>query len=293
MLSDPVARARRFQRAVTTEVGALDSSFLGRGRPLGVARVMNAIGHGITDVADLRTYLKMDSGLMSRFLRTLEDEGLITVKPAPSDARRRIARLTDAGFSEFTAYEFLSDAQAAAMAARHPKPEILLAAMDVVATALTFDRLKIERVSPTDKRAIACLAAYYAELAKRFEGGFDVTLSADPEASDMEHPRGAFLIALTDGMPIGCVGLKGTDKGYAEIKRLWVADQARGLGLAGRLMDVIETEARSLGITCLRLDTNFALPEAIAFYRKRNWTEIDRFNDDPYPDLFFEKIIAV
>jgi len=32
---DPVSRVRRFNRAVTSEVGALDTSFLGRGRPLG------------------------------------------------------------------------------------------------------------------------------------------------------------------------------------------------------------------------------------------------------------------
>jgi GNAT superfamily N-acetyltransferase len=105
----------------------------------------------------------------------------------------------------------------------------------------------------------------------------------------MIRPRGAFILALSDGLPIGCVGLKGTEKGYAEIKRLWVAPSARGLGLAHRLMAAVETSARDLGIALLRLDTNRALPEAIAMYRKSGWTEIDRFNDDPYPDFFFEK----
>ena len=57
MLVDPVARVRRFNRAVTSEVGALDTSFLGRGRPLGAARVLNAIGNGRSDVAEIRAYL--------------------------------------------------------------------------------------------------------------------------------------------------------------------------------------------------------------------------------------------
>ncbi len=48
MLSDPVARTRRFHRAVTTEAGVLDASFLGRGRPLGPARVLNASGEGLS-----------------------------------------------------------------------------------------------------------------------------------------------------------------------------------------------------------------------------------------------------
>jgi hypothetical protein len=43
------------------------------------------------------------------------------------------------------------------------------------------------------------------------------------------------------------------------------------------------------GIALLRLDTNSALAEAGQLYRRTGWTEIPRFNDDPYPDLFFEK----
>ncbi|KAB2540841.1 PadR family transcriptional regulator [Salipiger aestuarii] len=290
-LTDPIARTRRFHRAVTTESGVLDSSFLGRGRPLGPARVLNAIGHGRQDVADIRAFLRLDSGLMSRLLRGLEDEGLITLHSAPNDARRRLATLTDAGAAEFAAYESLSDAQVSGILNRHARPEALLAAMDIVATALGIDRTEIVETPPTDPRAIACLTAYYDELAQRLATGFDVSLSADPETQDMTPPRGAFLLALSDGMPIGCVGLKATDKGYAEVKRLWTAPAARGMGLAKRLMDQLETRARTLGITRLRLDSNSALLEAIAMYRKAGWTEIDRFNDDPYPDHFFEKAL--
>jgi DNA-binding MarR family transcriptional regulator/N-acetylglutamate synthase-like GNAT family acetyltransferase len=286
---DPVARVRRFNRAVTSEVGALDNSFLGRGRPLGAARVLNAIGHGCSDVAAIRDYLGLDSGLMSRLLRGLEGEGLVKTVPHPDDARRRIARLTKEGRREFDAYEALSDAQAEAMLRRHPRRGELLAAMDVVAAALGRDRVAIEERDPRCEDARYCLGEYYAELARRFEQGFDVSLSRDPEARDMIRPRGAFLVAMSDGVPIGCVGLKGTDRGYAEIKRLWIAPAARGLGLARRLMQAAEDAARALSIEVLRLDTNKALPEAIKLYRSSGWTEIDRFNDDPYPDSFFEK----
>ncbi|WP_236638202.1 hypothetical protein [Mangrovicoccus ximenensis] len=63
---DPVARFRRFARAATAELGALDQSFLGRGRPLGAARVLNAIGRGQEDLAEIRAHLGLDSGLASR-----------------------------------------------------------------------------------------------------------------------------------------------------------------------------------------------------------------------------------
>ena len=56
-----------------------------------------------------------------------------------------------------------------------------------------------------------------------------------------------------------------------------------------RNMTEAETHAREMGVTTLMLDTNSALPEAAGLYQRLGWTEIDRFNDDPYPDLFFEK----
>ncbi|MFN5688798.1 GNAT family N-acetyltransferase [Bradyrhizobium sp.] len=286
---DPISRVRRFNRAVTSEVGALDTSFLGRGRPLGAARVLNAIGHGRSDVAELRDYLVLDSGLMSRLLRPREEAGLVTTKPQPEDARRRIAKLTAAGRREFEAYETLSNAQAESMLARHSQPEALLAAMDMVAAALGRSRISIDLLDPRSEPARYCLGEYYAELSRRFARGYDVALSRDPDATDMIAPRGAFFVALSDGLPLGCVGLKGAGSPLAEIKRLWVAPAARGLGLARRLMDAAETAARQLLITTLRLDTNSALGEAMQLYRRTGWTEIERFNDDPYPDLFFEK----
>ena len=258
MSLDTVSRIRRFSRAVTSEVGALDTSFLGRGRPLGAARVLNAIGHGRSDVADIRDYLGLDSGLMSRLLRGLEKDELIETVQHPDDARRRIARLTKAGRSEFEAYEDLSNSRAEALLAHHPHPDALLAAMDLVASALGCERIVIEERDPGCDEALYCLGEYYAELARRFEEGFDVSLSRDPEATDMICPRGAFLIAMSDGLPVGCVGLKGAGGEFGEIKRLWVAPCARGLGLARRLMNAAEVAARSLSMTTLRLDTNRA-----------------------------------
>ncbi|GKY87192.1 bifunctional helix-turn-helix transcriptional regulator/GNAT family N-acetyltransferase [Sinisalibacter aestuarii] len=289
MLPDPIARIRRFNRAVTRETGALDGSFLGRGRPLGAARVLNAIGQGIDDLARLRGYLGLDSGLASRLLRGLEAEGLIETRPRPEDARRRSLHLTDAGRREFDAYERLSNESAATILAAHPRPEALLAAMDLVASALGRNGIEIAAADPQSDEARYCLGEYYAELNRRFDTGFDPARSRDPEAADMSPPRGIFLTARSDGLPIGCAGLKGHDGRWAEVKRVWVAPAARGLGLARRMMDRIEAEARTLAIPLLRLDTNSALPEAVALYTRLGWREIPRFNDDPYPDTFFEK----
>ncbi|MCA0042619.1 GNAT family N-acetyltransferase [Celeribacter litoreus] len=149
----------------------------------------------------------------------------------------------------------------------------------------------ISVAAPDSPRARAAMQAYYGELAERFETGFDPDVAAPLADDAMCPPKGVFLIATRGDDTLGCVGLKGTDYGYAEIKRLWVSPAARGLGLAKRLMSEAEVHAKALGITTLRLDTNSALPEAAGLYQRLGWHEIERFNDDPYPDLFFEKTV--
>ena len=288
MMPDPIARLRRFNRAVTSELGVLDQSFLGRGRPLGPARVIHAIGAGTCEVSSIRDLLNIDKALLSRLLKGLEAEGLLTLAPDPADGRRRIATLTEAGAAEFAAYQSLSDDHAARLLARAPDAEALLAAMDLVANAFARDRVRIIQADPRSDDALYCLGEYYSELARRFERGFDVSLSRDPEAEAMKPPKGAFLMAMSDGLPLGCVGLKGGAE-YGEVKRLWIAPAARRMGLSRAMMDAVEAEARALGLPLLRLDTNSALPEAVALYRATGWTEIPRYNDDPYPDVFFEK----
>jgi DNA-binding MarR family transcriptional regulator len=136
MTPDAIPRIRRFTRAVAAARDALDTAFLTRGRPLGAARVLTAIGQGRTDVAAIRAEFDLDSGLMSRLLRSLEAEGLIETRRDRYDARRRIARLTPAGQAECAAYEDLAHAQARAMIAGHADPDSLLAAMDLIAAAL-------------------------------------------------------------------------------------------------------------------------------------------------------------
>ncbi|MDF2231863.1 bifunctional helix-turn-helix transcriptional regulator/GNAT family N-acetyltransferase [Albimonas sp. CAU 1670] len=289
-----LCRIRRFNRAVVAEIGALDASFLGRGRPLGEARMIHAIGRGDPEagreVAEIRAELRLDSGLASRLLRSLEAQGLAEVRRHPDDGRRRVARLTAAGRAENTAYDRLSDRRAGALIERHGRRggAALLEAMDRVACALGADRIAIKRVDPASDAALSCLERYYDELARRFPKGFEVSLSRDPQAGDMRPPRGAFLVASLEGMPLACAGLKGGED-FAEVKRVWVAPAARGLGLASRMMEAVEAEARALGIPLLRLDTNRALPEAASLYRRLGWAEIARFNDDPYAELFFEK----
>ena len=288
-LTDPIARIRRFNRAVTRESGALDASFLGRGRPLGTARVLWQIPRLNGDIAAIRADLDLDSGLFSRTLRGLETEGLIALARHPTDARRRIARLTDKGRAEVAIYDGLNDARAARILAAAPSATALLTAMDLIATALT--PIIIRPADPDDPAALWCLGEYFALLCARIPGiNQDHVPLPDPKADLYRPPHGAFLIAWSDTLPVACVSLRtleptlGPDLG--EVKRLWVAPEARGQGLARRLMLAIEDQARALGLTSLNLDTNAALTEAIAFYEKTGWTPTDAYSGFPSTHWF-------
>ena len=105
----------------------------------------------------------------------------------------------------------------------------------------------------------------------------------------MAPPSGLFVLARLDGDAIGCGGLKRLDKATGEIKRVWTAPPARGMGVARRVLRTLEAAARDMGLRTLRLDTNRALTEAHALYRKEGFREVARFNDNPYAHHWFEK----
>src|SRR6516162_1885684 len=100
MDSEMIEQVRRFNRTVTQRIGALDDAFLSRGRPLGQARLLWEIGPEGVDVRRLRSRLDLDSGYLSRLLRSLESDKLISVEPSDADGRVRTARLTGRGRAE-------------------------------------------------------------------------------------------------------------------------------------------------------------------------------------------------
>jgi GNAT superfamily N-acetyltransferase len=97
------------------------------------------------------------------------------------------------------------------------------------------------------------------------------------------------VIARLEGEAVGCGGFKRVDKATGEIKRVWTAPSARGLGVARRIVRTLEAAAREAGLKTMRLDTNRALTEAHALYRGEGYREVVRFNDNPYADHWFAK----
>ncbi len=291
MRADQIAQVRQFNRLVTQRVGALDDHFLGRGRPLGASRLLYEIGARGADLRALRQRLGLDAGYVSRLTKALAKEGLIQLAPAAGDQRVRRARLTARGRREIRELNDRSDRLAARLlGAVSPKyRERLVAAMADVHRLLRVAGLVVERVHPANPAARWCVAQYFAELDRRFPGGFDPAASLPADDRDLVPPRGAFLVASIDGERVagGCV--KTTAPHVGSLKRMWVADAARGLGIGRRMLAALEDQARALGITTLRLETNKTLQEAIALYRSAGYRAAAPFNADPYATHWFEK----
>lgn len=108
----------------------------------------------------------------------------------------------------------------------------------------------------------------------------------------MSAPDGAFVVVRTDDVVIGCGGVLRLDDETAEIKRMWIDPDWRGLGLAGRLLAHLETTALEMHKARVVLDTNESLSEAIAMYGRFGYTPIERYNDNPYAHHWFEKHLA-
>ena len=289
-----ISQVRRFNRVVTQRVGALNDRFLARNRPLGEARLLWEIGVQGRDVRSLRTQLGLDSGYVSRLLRSLEAAGLVVVGPKDSDKRVRIARLTPSGHSERAVLDRRSDALAVSLLAplsRNQRAR-MVAAMADVERLLSAAMVQVASVDPADPRARYCLNAYFAELDRRFDKGFEPARSISADEHELRPPAGLLLLVSLGADPIGCGALKFHGNAAAELKRMWVAESARGLGVGRRLLSELEERAANSGATAVRLETNHALIEAISLYRSAGYVEVSPFNKEAYAHHWFEKQVG-
>jgi len=292
MREHDVPTVRRFNRTVTQRVGALSDQFLSRDRPLAVARLLWEIGAEGGEVVMLRSRLGVDAGQMSRMLRALEADELVMVTPSDADGRVRVARLTAKGLAERALLDQRSDALAASILAPLPPDQRaeLVAAMRTVERLVTASLVELREVDPESADAQRCLRAYVAELNRRApDRGFDPRKGATAEPHEVRPPNGAFVVVYLRGEPVGCGAVKHHPGAVTDVKRMWLAESARGLGLGRRLLERLEGLAREHGSTEAHIETSDVLPEALALYRSAGYVEVAPFNDEPFADRWFSK----
>ncbi len=287
-MTDLISALRRFNRTWSQRIGALDDSFLGTGRALGPSRLLFEIGYAGSPVLQLRDRLGLDSGYLSRLLRQLESEGLVELVTDPNDRRRRFACLTAQGRVAWQQLEVGSDEAARRLIdplsdrQRRQLGEVLRTAERILRAATVELRI----IAASSPHAQVALQAYFDELDRVFTGGFD--LGASPTGQD---PGTTFVAAISDGEPVACGVLLPLGAGFSEIKRMWVHADWRGLGLGARMLRRLEDEAESQGYRGVRLDTNSSLATAISMYTSAGYRPIERYNDNPYAQHWFEKVL--
>ncbi|MEU2615379.1 GNAT family N-acetyltransferase [Micromonospora sp. NPDC007271] len=147
---------------------------------------------------------------------------------------------------------------------------------------------------PRAPEAATLLREYMAEMVRRWHGRperpAEVTEAlAEMPSDDLAPPTGLLLLARHDGHLAGCAGLRWRP-GWAELTRVYVRPAYRGTG-GGAALDAVEAYARAAGADRIRLDTRADLVEARALYARHGYVEIPAFNEGPYAQHWFEKLL--
>lgn len=288
-----ILQVRSFNRVVAERIGALDDRFLQTSRPMNESRLLWEIGADGEELRVLRDRLDIDSGYLTRVLQRLERQGLIKVRTSPADRRVRRATLTKAGLKERQVLDQRSDDLAIDILENLTERQrrLLVSAMERVERLLQASMVHFDIEDPQHVDAEWCFGHYFAELNARFENGFNPEQSISADAHELVPPKGLLLVARLRGEAVGCGALKFHGKQFAEVKRMWMVERMRGLGIARRLMRALEGYAAEAGVRQLRLETNQALREAIALYKSDGYSEVKAFNTEPYAHHWFQKPI--
>ena len=289
---DAVDVVRRFNRTVTQRVGALQSGYLARDRSLGASRVLWEIGTQGRDVRDLRATLDLDSGYLSRLLRSLERAGLARTQADPEDGRVRAVRLTPAGIAERAALDDESNTLAWSLIEplNQAQRARLLEAMTTVERLLTAGLVDDPDRGSGQCRRAAVHRGLLRDPPRAVRRGLRPCREHPRRRGGPHPPRRP--------VPGGSAARPSPRMRGAEAARsarpprssgCGCRADARGLGLGRRLLAELEREACGARGAAARLETNRSLLEAISLYRSSGYVEVPAFNDEPYAHHWFEK----
>jgi putative acetyltransferase len=137
--------------------------------------------------------------------------------------------------------------------------------------------IEIRREDLLSSVAASLISTLNAELMGRYpeEGATHFRLDAE----EVAEGRGAFLVAYVDGKPTGCGAIRRLDADAAEIKRMYVAADARGRGIGQAILTALEAESRRLGVRRILLETGVRQQEALALYSKAGFHPIPAYGE--------------
>jgi DNA-binding MarR family transcriptional regulator/GNAT superfamily N-acetyltransferase len=272
-----VAAVRDFNRFYTNVLGLLREGLLDTPYSLTEARIIFELAReDRTEAGQLRRWLDIDAGYLSRILARFEADGIVSRSRSPQDARRQVIGLTSTGRAVFAKLDALSASQIRSLLAGLPagRRAALLSAMAGIREALDStprgETLVLRAPGPGDlgwvvQRNAALYAAEYG-----WDSSYEALVArivAD-YAGRADHKREAAWIAELDGRPAGCVFCMRKSEEVAQLRLLLVEPHARGRGIGERLVAECVSYARRTGYREIVLWTNDVLHAARRIYQR-------------------------
>jgi len=281
---DTVAAVRRFNRFYTRAIGVLGRAHLGGPYTLAETRVLYEIAHGrdVTSKAVIEA-TGLDAGYLSRILKRLERDGLLTRARSASDRRNVFLALTDAGRQTFAGLEARQEAQMEGLIAplsseaRGRLTGALTEAERLLAAPPAPAEVVLRTHRPGD---IGWIVQRHGELYWR-EYGWDERMEAMVAricadfVDNLDPDRERCWIAERGGERLGSIMLVKGEGDVAKLRLLLVEPSARGLGVGRRLVDECLGFARSAGYEGVTLWTQSVLTAARAIYAAVGFELVD------------------
>lgn len=162
---------------------------------------------------------------------------------------------------------------------------------------MTVPTITLSDTRPDVEPGLGALRGYVGDVIGRMNGRPATDDEIDAFVAESPHgglvpPEGVFVLATgADGIVLGCAGLRFAGSGVpddaAEIKRMWTAPEARGLGVGKALLADLLRRAREAGCGRVVLDTRADLVEARTLYERAGFTEVEPYNANPYAQVWY------
>lgn len=274
--SASVTAIRGFNRFYTRRIGVLQQGLLDSEFSLAEARVLYELAHREQLTAsELVRELGLDAGYLSRILRTFQQRGLLSRKPAPQDARQSLLTLTPKGRKAQAVLEERSDRQVGAMleplgeGARSRLVQAMRAIEDLLGGGGARRPYLLRTHQPGDLGWIVQRnAALYAQE-YGWDGSYEALVAEIVAGFIREFDASCerCWIAERDGERLGSVMLVRRSADEAQLRLLLVEPAARGQGVGRRLVEECVRHARACGYRSLMLWTNDVLAAARRIYQ--------------------------
>jgi DNA-binding MarR family transcriptional regulator/N-acetylglutamate synthase-like GNAT family acetyltransferase len=285
-LDHKIEAMRRFNRFYTKQIGVLHEGLLKSPFSLAEGRVLYELAHREKAVATaLSNELSLDSGYLSRILRSFKNRGLIAKETSKADGRHSLLSLTPKGQEAFAALNTSAREEIRAMLGGLP-PTAQSRLIDAMGTIQNLLGARPDKKAPYLLRphqpgdmgwVVHRHGALYAQ-----EYGWDDQFEAVVASivakfiQNYDAKRERCWIAEKDGEPVGSVFLVSRSKKIAQLRLLLVEPSARELGIGARLVSECLRFARQVGYRKIMLWTNAGLDAARHIYEKAGFRLVDK-----------------